>query len=633
MGNIRKIKITEWAQSTIIFILGIASFIFILVNRQPIPLRPIALQVRYGFTLFAPISFVILWMVLSIKGFFGKLMSFVAVLCLFALGLSGLWAGGLTERQVIGGLLPTTDAGEYYHNALRLLNGSNFFDFASRRPIFPSFLTTLLWISNKNLQICIALMVLIVAICTYLTIIGLRRYFNSFVITSFLIFAYLFYRRYSGIVMSENLGFSLGLLSFYLLMNGLFEQKIHFTFLSLFLISYALNVRAGAFLILPFLIFGLLKNYGGINTFKKLFTLIAITALGFLISYLFFKVLGAETGEPFSNFAHTFYGLAQGGKGWSQIYTDHPEIMGLGDAELSQKIYEYTFETIRTNPWNMIVGIIKQYKDFFYFVNSNLSVFSFISGGNVIVYNLTQITLYILSLFGLYHIFLHRQEPFYQVLLLILLGIILSAPFITSDASEMRAYATTIAFILVLPVIGISETTKKLFEFSNPFKDDSSKSLHITIGIVLSALIFFSFAAILIRFLTHPEKTTKMNCPNGQSQITVDIRPGTYLKIHPESIIFLDWVPDLHEIEFKSLYISYSLDINRDEIRQLPSPSEIVSTINLDDNRDMFLVIDNQSMFDKFGVYSICGYWSNTPPLPNISQYFYSKVFQNPHNH
>jgi len=126
MGRIRKINLPGWAQSLLIFLMGIACFIFILVNRQPIPLRPMALQVRYGFTLFAPIALLLFYLVFSIKGFAGRLLSFIAILSLFALGLSGLWASGQTEPQVIGGLLPNVDAAEYYYDALRLLNGSNF---------------------------------------------------------------------------------------------------------------------------------------------------------------------------------------------------------------------------------------------------------------------------------------------------------------------------------------------------------------------------------------------------------------------------------------------------------------------------------------------------------------------------
>jgi hypothetical protein len=131
MPDAQKPILPKWIETPLIFILGITVFVFILVNRYPFPLRPIAIQVRYGFTLFAPIALIIFFLVFRLKGFWGNLLSFILILSLFALGLSGLWASGMTEPHVISGLLPTVDAGEYYHDALRLLNGSLFSDFSS----------------------------------------------------------------------------------------------------------------------------------------------------------------------------------------------------------------------------------------------------------------------------------------------------------------------------------------------------------------------------------------------------------------------------------------------------------------------------------------------------------------------
>jgi len=62
------------------------------------------------------------------------------------------------------------------------LNGTNFSDFSSRRPIFPAYLTTLLWICNKNLQVTMGIMVFFAAICTYLTVSGMHKYFSPFLV-------------------------------------------------------------------------------------------------------------------------------------------------------------------------------------------------------------------------------------------------------------------------------------------------------------------------------------------------------------------------------------------------------------------------------------------------------------------
>lgn len=628
MGRKNRISIPDWVQSVFIFILGIATFVFILVNRNPIPLRPMALQVRSGFTLFAPIVLIIFFLVFSIKGFWGKLLSFVLILSLFALGLSGLWASGLTEPQVIGGLLPNVDAAEYYSNALRLLNGSNFFDYSSRRPIFPSYLTALLWITNKNLQMTLGLMVLAVAICTYFALTIIRKHFGQLVSASFLILIYFFFRRYGGLVMSENLGFPLGLLSFALLLDGLVEQKPRLAYFSLFLLSFALNVRAGAFFILPCLLIGLWQLYGNKTKWKILLVLIGLIGAGFLVNLFLFKVLGSPTGTPFSNFAHTFYGLAQGGKGWTQIYADHPDILNFKESEISQKIYAYSFLAIKTNPWNLISGFFKQYGYFFNFINSNLSLFSFVYGGSEFIYNIIQPLLYLLMLIGLYRAIVHRNEPFYRILLLTLLGTLLSVPFITADASYMRAYASSISFIVIFPALGVCELVKRIPRLDRTVFYPTHLRYLYQIEVLIAILVILPFLAILPRHINQPKISGRQICPNGEENIAVEISGGSFLSIYPNSEFFLDWVPNLHEARFKSSYISSRVENMREEVRLLPARLQIANTIDLYSNKDMVLIIKDSAIFGKSGWYSICGKWSDFPQFIYVSRYFYAATFK-----
>jgi len=613
----------------LIFILGITFFIFILVNRYPFPLRPMAIQARYGLTLFAPIAFIVFFLVFRLKGFWGNLLSFMLILSLFALGLSGLWASGKTEPQVISGLLPTVDAGEYYYNALRLLNGSPFSDFSSRRPLFSAFLSSLLWITNKNLQISIALMVLFSGLCSYLATMNIRDRFGPIVAALFLLMLFLFYRRFGGQVMSENLGFLLGILSFSLLLLGIANKRTLIIYLSLFLLSYALNARAGPFFILPFFIFGIaFYVIGNKNVWRAICLSFVAILTGFFLNLILFKIVGSPTGAPFANFSYTLYGLSQGGTGWPSIMTDHPEILSLNESELSKRIYEFAFLAIKANPWNFIIGCLRQYVYFFNFIKSNVSVFSYAVGENVFVYNLTQISLYLFSVIGLYFTYMNRKQPFFLILLLALLGILLSVPFLISDTTNMRAFAATIPFLIFFPAIGMYELIQKIPVVSNliKFKPVINNNAFSTISVSIT-MVMLTFLPVFLFPFFKPLVIPKINCPTGQTEIAVDLKSGTYVKVFPNSDFFLDWMPNFHETRFKSDYVSSSIDYMRDEIRQLPSKFEIVSTINLIDNKDMFLIITDQTMFDKFGQYSICGYWSTSPIVSHLSQFFYSNSF------
>ena len=626
MPEVQKPFLPKWIEVSLIFILGITVFIFILVNRYPFPLRPMAIQARYGLTLFAPFAFIIFFLVFRLKGFWGNLLCFILILSLFALGLSGLWASGMTEPQVISGLLPTVDAGEYYFNGLRFLNGSLFSDFGSRRPLFSAFLSSLLWITGKNLQISIALMVFFTGLCSYLATMNIRDRFGPLVAALFLIMLFLFYRRFGGLVMSENLGFPLGVLSFSLLIQGIFDKKVFCLYLSLFLLSIALIARAGPFFILPFLIFGISFYLRGKKNIWRfiIFSSIAVL-LGFCFNLILFEILGSPTGSLFSNFSYTLYGLSQGGAGWTRIMIDHPEILALNETEISKRIIEFTFLAIKANPWNFIVGCSKQYIYFFNFIKSNVSIFSFASGENSFVYNLTQISLYLLSIIGLGHAYVNRKQPFFMILLLALLGILLSVPFLISDTSNMRAFAATIPFLIFFPVLGIYELINKIPRLNKYKHTPSSFGFNqITISI---AMVMLTILPIFLFPFLKPSAIPQIICPPGQTQIAVDLKSGTYVKIFPESDFFLDWMPNFHEIRFKTTYLSYTLDEMRNEIKLLPSKAEIMSTINLLDNKDVFLVIVDQTMFGQFGQYSICGNWSTYPTQSHVSQYFYSDSF------
>ena len=626
MPETQKPFLPKWLEALLIFILGSMAFIFILVNRYPFPLRPMAIQARYGLTLFAPFALIVFFLVFRLKGFWGNLLSFILILSLFALGLSGLWASGMTEPHVISGLLPTVDAMEYYHDALRLLNGSLFSDFSSRRPLFSAFLSSLLWITGKNLQISIALMVFFTGLCSYLATMKIRDRFGPIVAALFLVMLFLFYRRFGGEVMSENLGFPLGILSFSLLLQGIFNKKALSIYISLFLLSYALNARAGPFFILPLLIYGTsFYLSGNKNIWRFVIPSSAAVLLGFCFNLMIFEILGSPTGTLFSNFSYTLYGLSQGGLGWTRIMVDHPEILSLNEAELSKRIFDFAFSAIKANPWNFIVGCFRQYIYFFNFIKSNVSIFSFASGENIIVYNLTQILLYLFSGIGLFHAYVNRKRPFFLILLLALLGILLSVPLLISDTTNMRAFAATIPFLIFFPASGLHELIKKipgLIKF-NPTTTNNEIN-QITVSIVM---VMFTILPIFLLPFLKPLATPRIICPPGQTQIAVDLKSGTYVKIFPESEFFLDWMPNFHEIRFKTNYLSYSLDAMRNEIKQLPSKAEIMSTINLMDNKDMFLIIVDQTMFDKVGLYSMCGNWSTFPTQDYVSQYFYADSF------
>lgn len=102
------------------------------------------------------------------SGWIGTLIGLTLTLVVFGLPLSGLWTSGISTSALIGGLLPFSDAGGYFNDARRLLDGVLFPDFSARRSMFAGMLAAVLGLTGRNLQLTLAILVAVTAISCYL---------------------------------------------------------------------------------------------------------------------------------------------------------------------------------------------------------------------------------------------------------------------------------------------------------------------------------------------------------------------------------------------------------------------------------------------------------------------------------
>jgi hypothetical protein len=627
----RKFSFPNWLVNSFIFLIGTGVFIFILVNRSPFPLRPMALQARTGLTLFAPIALIAFFLIFRLKGFWGGLLSFTLIMGLFSLALSGLWASGSTEPQVISGLLPTTDAGGYYYDALRLLNGARFSDFSSRRPIFAALISFILFITGKNLQATNALLVGIVGITCYFATRQTRKIWTPLSASIFLLFIFFFIRRYTGKIMTENLGLAFGLLGFAFFINGVMRKDKVILSISLLLLTLGLNVRAGPYFILIGFFIAANLLFKEERKWDKRFALILILViiLGFLVNYAVFQIIGSKSGLPFSNFSYSLYGLVNNGGGWTKISADHPEIFSLPEPQLSNRIYQLAFESFKANPFGIVIGALREYGVLFNFIDSNQSIYSFVFGENFLIFHLTQVFIYIFAIIGLVTIIKKRKQPFNYFLLFILAGFFLSIPFSPpGDSSNMRVFAVAIPFIICLPVIGVEKVTKKITWLSNKEETENGIRYPKSELVVTSLLMIASIIApIIIHSFSHMFNRKPIQCNPGQDLVYMDLRPGTSIQVLPESEFFLDWMPNFHHGRFTINLHAMSVGTVIEEFELLSIPVMITSGINLADNQDLFLIIQDRNKFDLLGRYAICGKWSDAPTILGYSPFFYAENF------
>jgi 4-amino-4-deoxy-L-arabinose transferase-like glycosyltransferase len=470
-----------------------------------------------------------------------------------------------------------------------------------------------------------------VGIACYFAARQAQKIWNPLSTSVFLLLIFFFIRRYTGKIMTENLGLTLGLLGFAFFINGVMRKDKVILSISVLLLTLGLNVRAGPFFILiGFFIAAILLFKQG-RKWDKRFALILILViiLGFLINYAVFHIIGSKSGLPFSNFSYSLYGLVNNGGGWLKIFADHPEIASLPDAELGIRSYQLAFESFKTNPFGIVIGTLKEYRILFNFVNSNLSIYSYVSGENSLIYHLTQIFIYIFALIGLVTIIKKREQPFNSFLLLILVGFFLSIPFSPpSDSSNMRVFAVAIPFIAALPVVGVEQVTKKIFWLANHKESKNGIGYPKSELIVTSLLMVASIIApIIVHSFSHPFNPGPIQCNAGQDLIYMDLRQGTSVKIFPNSEISIEWMPNFRKGDYDlNLHGLSALSVIQ-EFGILTPPVLITSGINLVDNQDLFLIIQDRSKFDLLGTYAICGKWSDAPQFSNYSRLFYAETF------
>ncbi|MEI8131238.1 MAG: hypothetical protein WCG34_02315, partial [Leptolinea sp.] len=330
-------------------------FLFTAYGRFPVEIRTLAATVRYSFVSTSIFILLIFYLILRLPGRWRLVMAFAAGASLFGLALGGLWASGQSEPYVVSGLIPYNDAATYSIDANRLLDGVRLSAGSSRRPFFTGMLGALLGLTDRHLQHATAIMVLLLAISSVYLSLEVRRARGAIAgaVTMWILF--LFSRRFAGTTMTETLGLSLGALGLAFLLLGTYREKLKQILAGLFLLTLALNVRAGAFFLLPLLILwiGWLFRKEKYFGWKEAGMSLMVAIIGFGLNNLILGIIGVPGGMLFGNFSESLYGLAAGGERWAEVYNRHPELIQLPEVLKFQEIYRLSFELILANPLNL----------------------------------------------------------------------------------------------------------------------------------------------------------------------------------------------------------------------------------------------------------------------------------------
>jgi len=689
ISRICAIPLPDWLFSLAMGFFSAAVFISLLVilNSAQIlhtlpALRAASIAVRDGYAIVAPLAGLLFFLVLCLPGRWGRAIDLFLSVAIFGLALGGLWASGQSEAPIVSGLLPWNDAYLYYLDALNLLEGGNLSSFSARRPMFTIFFAFLLWLTSRNLQEALAILVWINAVACFLLAMEVWRTHGKAPAALVWVILFLYYRRFSGSALTENLGFALGVLGITLLwraaatraqvvatragrLQGLFDSWRFQALMGIFLLTVALNARAGAFFVLPALVFWLIWLYrqrrvnhpspealahpGKSAFYKDIHRLVirtewialalGCTAIlgGFVLNFILFRILAPPNAMPFSNFSYSLYGVAAGGKSWTQYARDHPELNQLPEAERARQVYWLAIAEIRQNPLNLVGGALRQWN--LLFTDNWFGMYSYIGGETGWITTLSHLCLYALGLVGLAGMFVARQtqpgsrnrlilptDPHSVLILMTLLGTLLSVPFVPpEDAHKMRPYAATIAFLGLFPAVGLAYLNQYLARSgkcrvcrvrawlekapAQPGGDRTKQEIPaanlVASGFGLAGVVFLG--ALVIKLVGHPTVFPEVPCPAGQEAVYLRFLPGTYINVMEDSDPRPYGLPNFHYGIFRMRVHSLPNSEAIQEFEDIEPPATLAAGLDLKTRRRFWLLARSDLIPSKPGILGICG--------------------------
>lgn len=469
---------------------------------------------------------VIFALLFNLKGFFGKALAFTFTLSLFCIPLLYKWQTA-DYYSALGGLLPTRDANSYYQEAQNLIHGFSFTGSASFRPIYTSFLATLMKAVNGNLQLALFVLVILNGLAVYFAAREIRRIFNGGIASAiFIVISYMFYRRFAGTLLTENLGFCLGAFALVFLVRGAAERNLKHLLFGLFLLTAGLNARAGAYLILPLLALWMGLSLRQLNGFWRPFILgMLVVVIGMAANSVLNRLVSAAPSAAFSNYSYTLYGIAVGNKGWEQAGIDHPSAS-------PAEVYELAFQSIRENPALFARGAAGAYADFFVASKGAFSFLLMKHDRN----DIANTALWILTFTGLFSGFLYRQKLEYSISFAFFLGIFFSVALVPpADSTQMRAYAATIPMTCYIVAMGVALPGKLLSGSSDqpPAEDEAGLSIPFALSAIILASAFI--LPVLIKSMGRPlEPSPAVDCEVGREKLLFVIGDGSSITLSSE---------------------------------------------------------------------------------------------------
>jgi hypothetical protein len=440
--------------------------------------------------------------------------------------LMDIWGSAKTVQFAVGGFFQVSDASGYALCASRVLDEGisglgiteYFGEWCLRRPIYATFLATILGLTDRSWLWTLLVQSSLVGLSIAVLLRATSRLAGP--ITAILVLWLMFSFSAENVYPStttESAGLALGAAGLALLLDAarLGDQRL--LFLGAACLSVALNARSGAFFALPFLAVGVFFQSTPWRS-RLLSTAIAIAGIasGFAVQSFLVAHFGGTSSASHSNFSYTLYGLSVGGKGWGQVFTDHPELFqgNLSDAQVARLIFDLAWTNIVISPLLIAKTL----------------------AGNLLRFLRDPLLgisdLQILWWLGAFAIALHWRELCYRIIGLLSFGVLLSSPVIIQDAGP-RIFAATWGVTALQVALGLHLLLSCLWRAVDPsYSSAGSKELRfhrfeVAVPVLLLAAIFLPLTPL--RGLVSIRPVTPLGCMNGERELITRLGRESYM--------------------------------------------------------------------------------------------------------
>lgn len=539
MSPTRKTSRLKPALAALGYAVGIALYFLVLHLAVPLWLGAEALKGR-ELLLLAGIPPVFLALRSSSR--WGRLAFFALVMLFFSLALGYYWTSGLTTQGILGGLLPIHDFFHYYTQARNLVDGGLIAGNAGWRPIFSSSLSFILAITNRNLQLSMAVLILMVAISVYFAVLELRRTHGAGAATLFFFLLFFFARIFFDALGTELLGLVFACLAFAFLWRGASTLKKWQVLVGLFFLTIALNIRPAAYFVLPVLMLWMGWLFRGKRKFHFGWAAIAIAPIlaAFLLNSAVQKLYTAPGTPSFFNYGYSLYGQVSGGAGINQFNRDYPGVTDAGE------IMRLVWERFKAYPLSLAIGTVKSYYDFFRpWVKGDFSFFAHTGRSSYRV--IWWFIMNALLVAGVYTSIKKYREPLNSFFLACLFGVLISLPFVPPiDSVYGEKYTATIPLFAVSAPLGLAYLLRKIKGYQKVDTGGLEESSFLPAGITSALITLLVFVAPLgVLLFAKPSDLVPVTCPAGQIPFAVRLDEGTYFILDPDYAVNCAGLPNL----------------------------------------------------------------------------------------